>query len=79
MLVYRLKHAPTGEYAKAALPEYTSEWSTLYLGGTGKLFTRKPKVPDVPIDYSVNDAEGRYTSVAEVSDWVLEEYELVLR
>ena len=78
-VVWKLKHVPTGEYAKAALPEYTSEWSTLYLGGVGKLFVRKPKLPNVPIDYCVKDAEGMYTSVAEVSDWVLEEYHLVLQ
>ena len=78
MIVYRLKHIPTGEYSKGALAKYSSEYSTLYLGGVGKLFVRKPKVPDVPIDYSVKDVEGRYTSVAEVSDWLLEEYRLEL-
>lgn len=74
--VWKLKHAPTGEYAKSSDSKFSTEYTTLHLSKLGKVFLRKPKVPDVRIKYwgVYEDSKG----YAEVEDWVLEEYVLQL-
>lgn len=76
-VVWKLKHVPTGEYAKNSLSKFSEEHTTLYLSVLGKVFLRKPKVPDVRIKYWGHTEHSK--GWAEVSDWVLEEYHLVLQ
>ena len=73
-VVWKLKHIPSGEYATASNSKF-NEYTTIHLTVLGKVFLRKPKVPNVPVKWW-GHAQDR--GKAEVSDWVLEEYRLEL-
>ena len=44
-VVYKLRHKPSDLFALSADSEYT-EYSLTKLSTTGKIYTRKPKLPD---------------------------------
>lgn len=74
-VVWKLKHIPSGEYALASNSKFSTEYTTIHLTLLGKVFLRKPKVPDVVVEWWGHAQDRGW---AEVSDWVLEEYRLEL-
>lgn len=78
-VVFKMRHKPSGLFAKSALPEYRgSDNDCTKLSIDGKIYVRAPNLPiDVfrVIYPRTFDASG-FDEVSEPNDWELVSYEL---
>lgn len=78
-VVFKMRHKPSGLFAKSALPEYRGlDNDCTKLSVDGKLYVRVPNLPNdvFRVIYPRTFDDSGFDEVSEPNDWELVSYEL---